>query len=1100
MNFLIKTGITRTKTSSRKILSLVMKSFLFLMVLGLTTLNAKESYSQTKMDINVEQVTIPELLNEIQEKSEFIFLFEDGIFNRQHRFTVKRNNVTLKNILDPVFKGSNLKYKIEDRQVVIYAEKKVELPEKKAAVQEFEISGTIVDATGMPLPGATILEKGTSNGTQSDFDGNYILSLSDRNATIIVSFMGFATQEIPVNGRSEIDVVLKEDSSALDEVVVVGYGTSRVKDLTGSVNRIGEESFNKGVITSPDQLVQGKVAGVNVVNNSGAPGGEVTFRIRGTSSVRSGNQPLFVVDGVPLSGRNTKPSSTAASGGLGNTAGSNPLNFINPNDIETIDILKDASATAIYGSRGANGVVLITTKKGKRGVPSLNLVLDSGISMLSQKPEIMDADTFRRALEHRGLEGYNGGASVDAFDAIMRTAITTNLNLAVSGGSEKSNYRLSAGLLDQEGIVKKSGLKKYTANFTSTFKFLPEDRLKLDLSLIASNTIENGAPITEDSDVYGSLIGNAIEWNPTVPFRNSQGDFVQRNYQEGGNDVAGLPTNPLALIEFYNDESNITNILGSFGATFEILEGLEYKFLIGINHSKGSRTIDTSGELFFNTITDLGLAVVNNSVLNSSTLTHTLNYDKDFDNIHLSALAGYEFQEYKGYRNNISARGFQLFDILGSDILQNPTQDNISVNSSRDPVNELQSYFGRVNLNFSDRFLFTGTVRADGSTKFGENNKYGIFPSFAGAWVISEEKFFDSAEDLDNLKLRLGWGRTGNQEFPSGSSQERYEVGRQQVYLANVANPDLKWETSETYNIGLDFSLFDYKLSGTLEYFNKSTEDLLFQRATIQPAPDAQFWTNLPATIKNEGVELMMNAVIKETDDLMWEVGANASYLDNIFTDYDGAPVLTGQINGNGLGGGSNSQMLINNQPLFVFNMVEFEGFDEEGSAIYSQEKSFVGDPNPDFLLGLNTSLRYKSFDFTMSMNGSFGHQVYNNTANALITAANFSLGRNTSSEIGLGDENLGNANVVSTRYLEDADYMRLQNASLGYNFDVDDNILKNLRLSLTGQNLFLITNYSGFDPEVNTDRGVGGVPSFGIDYISYPPSTTLLLGVNATF
>lgn len=965
--------------------------------------------------------------------------------------------------------------------------------------QEKTVGGTVTDVNNLPLPGVNVLIKGTNAGTQTDFDGKFILR-AEPGDILVFSFLGTQTVELTVTDEEVYTVILEQSTSGLDEVVVIGYGTSRVRDLTGSVTRVSEESFNRGTVASPEQLIQGKVAGVNIINNSGAPGAEVTFRIRGASSVRSGNQPLFVVDGVPLAGRNTKPSSVAASGGLGNTAGSNPLNFINPNDIASIDILKDASATAIYGSRGANGVVLITTKKGALGLPKLNLTVNTGISTLSRRLDIMDADTFRQALQNQDIEGYDGGHSVDAFDAVMRTAISKDVNIAISGGSDKSNYRLSAGYYDQEGIVKESGLKKYTANFTSTFKFLPEDRLKLDVSVIASNTIENAAPITEDSDVFGSLIGNAIEWNPTVPFRNSEGNFVQRNYQEGGVDVAGLPTNPLALINFYNDVSDITNILGSFGATFEIFEGLNYKFLIGVNHSKGNRTIDTSGELFFNTITDVGLAVVNNSVLNSSTLTHTLNYDKQFGEIYINALAGYEFQNYEAYSSNISARGFQLFDVLGTDILQNPAPSNIGVNSFRDPVNQLQSYFGRLKINFSDRFLLTGTIRADGSTKFGKNNQYGVFPSFAGAWVLSEEAFLKDSQNIDNLKLRLGWGRTGNQEFPSGASRERYAVGRQQIFLTNVANPDLKWETSETYNIGLDFSLFNRALWGSLEYFDKSTHDLLFQRSTIQPAPNAQFWTNLPATIKNNGVELMLNAVVKESKDFSWEIGANASYMENVFTNYDGAPVLTGQINGNGLGGGSNSQILTNNQPLFVFYMPEFEGFDENGSALYSDEKQFVGDPNPDFLLGLNTTLRYKKFDFNMSMNGAFGHQVYNNTANALITAANFSLGRNTSPEIGLGNENLGNSNVVSTRYLEDADYMRLQNATIGYTLVPEGNIISNLRISLTGQNLFLITNYSGFDPEVNTNRGVGGVPSFGIDYISYPPSRTIVLGVSATF
>ena len=962
------------------------------------------------------------------------------------------------------------------------------------------IHGVVRDkADNQTIPGVSILEKGTNNGTVTDLDGRFELTIVNEAAsTLIISYVGFETREVAVGNQTELEILLEQDLRNLEEVVVIGYGTSKVRDLTGSVSRVGEEGFNRGINVSPDQLIQGKVAGVDIVNNSGAPGGEVTFRIRGASSVRSGNQPLFVVDGVPLDGRNTKPGATA--GELGSTAGSNPLNFINPNDIATIDVLKDASATAIYGSRGANGVVLITTKKGKTGAPVITLELQSGGSKIARNPHIMDGETFRNALSHRELQDNDGGTNVDAFDEITRIAVTKTVNFSVSGGNDKSNYRLSAGYHDQEGIIKNSGIKKYTANYTSSYKFLPDDRLTLDVSIIASNNIENGAPIAEDSNVNGSLIGNAIEWNPTVPFRDAQGNFIQRVYQEGARNVAGLPTNPVALQAYYRDESDITNILGSLGATYRILEGLDYRFSIGLNHAKGNRTVDTSGELFLNTITDLGLSLVNNSKLNSSTLTHTLNYEKEFASVRLNALVGYEFQDYKSYVSNITAKGFTLFDVFGSDILQNPSRDNVNVSSFRDPTNQIQSIFGRLNLNFSDKFLFTGTMRADGSTKFGKNNKYGYFPSFAGAWVLSEEGFLQNSATVNNLKLRIGWGQTGNQEFPAGASQERYAFGLQRISLTNVANPDLKWETTEAYNFGLDFSLFNYRLYGSLEYFDKSTNDLLFQLPAIQPAPAAQFWTNLPAKIRNNGVELMLNAMVKESPALTWEVGLNATYLQNKLTDYEGAPVLTGQINGNGLGGGSNSQRLENNQPLFVFKMLEFEGLDENGAAMYSENEEFVGDPNPDLLLGLNTTLSSGRFRFNMSMNGSFGHQVYNNTANAVITAANFGLGRNASPEIGLGNENLGNANVVSSRFLESADYLRLQNATVTYNLGSVGKVFNNLSLSLTGQNLFLITDYSGFDPEVNTNRGVGGVPSFGIEYIPYPRARSLFLGLRASF
>lgn len=960
--------------------------------------------------------------------------------------------------------------------------------------QSGTVTGKVTDSeTGTSLVGVSVSVIGSDHQTYTDGNGQFTVKLEESGQALRFSYVGYQALDVDVQQRSQIDIALVKDVGQLDAVVVVGYGTSRVRDLTGSVTRVGEDDFNRGVMTSPDQLIQGKAAGVDIVNNSGSPGGGVTFRIRGSSSVRSGNQPLFVVDGVPIDGRSTKPGAFTES--LGDAETSNPLNFINPNDIASIDVLKDASATAIYGSRGANGVVIITTKKGKSGAPSLTVDAQTGISSLFRVPEMMDAATFRSALANRQLSEYDGGANVDALKAVTRVAKTNIVNMSVGGGNDKGNYRLSAGYHDQDGIIQNSGLRKYTGNYTSSYKFLPEDRLTLDVNLMASNTAESGAPIAETSNVYGSLVSNALEWNPTVPLQDAEGNYVQRQYKN----VPGLPTNPLALINYYSDRANITNILGSMGVTFRIMDGLNYKFGLGINHAKGDRAVDISGDLFLNLVTDLGQTVVSNSQLDSRTLTHTLNYEKEFNGVRLNALVGYEFQDYKNRYTNIEATGFSSFEIKGSDILQNPSRDNIRVSSFKDPTNQLQSYFGRLNMAFSDKYLLTATMRADGSTKFGANNKYGYFPSLAAAWVLSEESLFNEVRGLNHLKLRLGWGRTGNQEFPAGASQERYSFGLQQISLNNVANPDLRWETTETYNIGLDFALFESRLNGSIEYFDKRTHDLLFQLPALQPAPAAQFWTNLPATIRNNGAELTLNYTAIRNENVVWDIGANATILQNRFSGYSGAPILTGQIHGSGLPG-NYSQQLLNNQPLFVFYMPRFEGLDENGLSRHSETSEVVGDPNPNFLMGLSTSLDYKKFSLSASLNGVFGHQLYNNTANAVITAANLGLGRNTSPEIGQGKESVANGNVMSTRFLENGNYLRLQNMSLSYNLGSYRDWVNNVRLSLTGQNLFVITDYSGFDPEVNTNKGVNGVPSLGIEYIPYPTSRTFMLGLTASF
>ncbi len=953
------------------------------------------------------------------------------------------------------------------------------------------ISGEVTDEKGEPLIGATVIAVGTSSGTTTDVDGSFTLTVPDNGAVLEVSYVGYVTQKVSVGDQTKVSITLELDQQQLEEVVVVGYGTAKVKDLTGSVARIGEDDFIKGVNVSPDQAIQGKVAGVNIINNSGQPGGAVTFRIRGNTSIRAGQQPLFVVDGVPLDGRNTNPGSSLSQ--LGSAPDSNPLSFLNPNDIASIDILKDASATAIYGSRGANGVVIVTTKKGRSGAPKVDVRLTSAVSNMAANIDLLSADQFRQVVAQREFDvaNYDGGTSVDAFDAITRTAWTKTASVSIGGGNQRGTYRISGGLHDQQGIIKESGIKRYNGSFTGAFNML-NDAIKVDVNLIASRTAEEAAPIADNSNIFGSLVMNAIEWNPTVPFEEN-GTFVQEKY----NSVQGIPTNPLALLAYHRDLSSVNNTLASVGVTWNITDFLNYKINFGTNRSVGRRNSDLSGRLFLNEITDIGNATITQVDNSSNTLTHTLNANKRFGSLNVSGLLGYEYQNYKRFSTSMSGRDFTNFDVWGSDIMGNVQDGNISVSSFRDPTNELQSYFARVFFNFKEKYLFRASLRSDGSTKFGKNNQYGLFPAFSAAWVLSKEAAFSS---LDNLKLRVGWGRTGNQEFPAGAAQERYSYGQGTLALANVANPDLKWETSEVINIGLDFSILNSRVSGSIEYFDKKTNDLLFLLPTIQPAPSANFWINLPATVNNSGLELTLNTFLVNKENFIWDLGINGTWLQNELTGYDGVQVPTGEIKGNGLGGsGATSQVLANNQPLFAFYMPTFEGFDDSGAALYSEESAFVGDPNPDFLVGLTSTMEYKNWSLRLSFNGAFGHQVYNNTANAVLTVSNLVIGRNVSPEVGFSEENLGNSNTVSTRYLEDGDFIRLQNAVLSYRF-ANLKTFNNLECFLAAQNLFVITDYSGFDPEVNTDRGFNGIPSFGIEYIPYPMARTFTLGVNVSF
>jgi iron complex outermembrane receptor protein len=1065
-----------------------------IILLAITICQVKASIFAQKISLSVKNASLTEVISKIRKQTKIDILYNSNSIASVKPITLEVKNEELKTVLDRCLQDQPLTYQFIKNTVLI-TEKLVMQQVLVSQSVSTAVSGKVTSDKGEPLSGVTVKVKNAPTSVATNNNGEYKIIVPN-GGILIFSFIGYEVMEITVNKREIINVTLQVQNTGLNEVVVVGYGTSKKSDLTGSVGSVKAKDFNKGITVAPEQLIQGKVAGLQIGSNNGAPASETTVRIRGANSLRAGDQPLFVVDGVPLDGRNTQPSVGAPT--LGSTPGSNPLSFLNSNDIESIDVLKDASATAIYGSRGANGVIIITTKKGKIGAPEIQLIGSAGIGNLLRSNKEMNTRQFQQALTDRNLTQFDGKSSTDAIKAITRTAVSQNFNLAIGSGTEKGNYRISLGYTDQQGIIRKSDFKKYVANIAGGYNFLRNDRVRIDFNVIAAKTRNIGVPIGNNSNLYGSLIGNALEWNPTVPLRYPDGTFVQQNYTNGTISIPGVGTNPLALIDYFNDKSDVSNILANISPSIKIIDGLVYKFTVGLNHVSGNRTTDISGKLFLNGITDLGFANVGNNQLSTTTITNTLNYTKDFSSrISFNALLGYEFIDFKNSNYNVSGTGFTSFDVLGSSILQNPTTGNISASSYVDPTNQLQSYFSRVNFIFDQKYLLTATMRADGSTKFGANNKYGYFPSVAAAWVISKEGFLPEA--INNLKLRLGYGRTGNQQFPAGSAQDRYSFGKQSISQVNYGNANLKWETTNSHNAGFDFGLFNNRITGTVEYFNKQTKDLLFLLTLVQPGPAVNYYSNLPAVLTNKGAEAALNFVAVEKENFSWNIGVNATFQKNLFSNYSGPVILTGNINGSGLASGIPSQQIANNQPLFVYNMVRYLGLDANGTALYSADKQYVGDPNPKTLLGASTSVNYGKFSFDMSWNGAFGQKIYNNTRMINLAPSGLAIGRNTTSAIGLSNEALTNANVVSTRFLENGNYIRLNNATLSYNIG---NIgeFKKASVFFTGQNLLLITNYSGFDPEVSTDKSVNGVPSFGIDYGAYPSARSFLIGFNISF
>ncbi|MEJ0104815.1 MAG: SusC/RagA family TonB-linked outer membrane protein [Bacteroidota bacterium] len=962
--------------------------------------------------------------------------------------------------------------------------------------QDKTITGKVTDSKdGSPVSRASVRVKGTGAGTTTADDGTFRLTLGQNVSSLIISSIGFENQEIDISGKTEVPVSLVASNSGLSEVVVIGYGTARRKDLTGSVATIKDKDFNKGVITSPDQLIQGKAAGVLVINNTGQPGGSTTVRIRGTSSIRSSNQPLFVIDGVPLSGGSARPG---ASGGDFGSDGGNPLNFINPNDIASMEILKDASATAIYGSRGANGVVIITTKRGQSGVPQLDITAATGVSNVLKKLKVLDGNEYRKALQDYGLTSGDYGQNEDAFDAITRSAVTQNYNLAVGGGNENARYRISAGYLDQQGVIETSELKKLTANITSSFKFLQSKKLGLDINVLVTQTNEDIAPVSNFVGFTGNVIGQALQWNPTIKLRANPDSFTV--YPVGNTTI-----NPVAALSYYKDKAIVNTIIASISPSYKITKELEYKFLYSVNRQTGVRKGMVNRLLNLDGIIDRGVAFIGNNEQTNSQITNTLNYNKQVSSaLNVNAVIGHEWLVFNNRSNFVSAKDFDNFGLNYYDILQYSTSGNRTISSYVSPSAELQSFFARAIFNYKDKYLLTGTFRSDGSTKFGKNNRYGYFPSLGFAWNITNESFLRGSNVFNSLKLRLGWGKTGNQEFPSGASLNRFTLpSNGTVSRANWANPDLKWESSSTTNAGIDFSVLDNRLTGTIDYFYKKTTNVLFEQTLVQPGPSGKIWVNLDGYVLNKGVEISLYGAIIKGSDLNWNLGTNISFLQNTVNGLKGY-YETGELRGQGFSD-VRGQRITNGQPLNVWYLGVFEGIDKAtGQSIYQGgdpgNKSYLGSPNPKTLLGISTDVSYKKFTVSINMNGTFGHYLFNNTAATVLGIGNLgnrNIAKSVLSDAGGAQEAISNAPAPTNRYLEKGNYVKLANATLSYRIGNINNVIRNLNISLTGQNLFVITKYTGFDPEVNTDGGYNGIPSIGIEYVPYPSARTVILGVN---
>jgi iron complex outermembrane receptor protein len=966
----------------------------------------------------------------------------------------------------------------------------------QAKLAPHTVTGRVTDSKTSPLQSVSVLLKGTSKGVATDAEGRFSLTDVPDNGVLVFSYTGFATQEIAVNGRSTINVSLSEAISSLNDVVVVGYGTQSKKDITGSVKSLRSDAFNKGIINAPQQLLQGKVAGVNVTSASGEPGAAQGITVRGPGGVRSGSTPLFVVDGLPLDNSST--------------GGGDPLNFINPQDIETIDVLKDASATAIYGARGANGVIIITTKRGKAGVSTLGFSTSAGFSSLARALPVLTASEFRVEVPKAGGVLDDKGGSTDWQKIITRRAFTQNHNLTLSGGADKLTYFASLGVQKQEGILKENQLDRYSGRFNVTQKFL-EDRLVLEVNLNVANTKQQRPPIT-------SILTDAIINNPTYPAYDANGNLAV---------YPNISNNPLLYFDLDKEITTINRVIGNISPSIKIMKGLVYKLNFGIDNSTSTRDVvslpstvpfrEGRLETFYNN---------NRNTLVENYLTYSFNTTHH----NVSALAGQSYQKiFVQQRDNSINR----FVVGGVDPIYNPGVGQLLDLANNRPggfafINELQSFFGRVTYQYNNKYLFTANFRADGSSKFGSNNKYGYFPSFSLGWKISDEDFMKNSV-FNNLKLRAGWGITGNQEIPPKITQALFSTLASASYplypsgaypagttYSRLANPDIQWESSKQTNLGLDFGLWNGALIGTIDVFQKVSNNILLQVIPADPVqPAAEVWSNVKdMTITNRGVEFELDYRHKSQNGVTYNIGGNVTYMKNKVEKSPYSVIPAGSVSGAGITSATINGY-VNGQPIGTFYLKEFTGLDANGLSTYrdldgdgivtDKDRIAAGTALPDLLYNFYVGGAYKGFDLSINFNGVSGNKTYDYTQNVSFSKLRLAKNVNTTREaIADPKESLNNATPVTSRYLKDGAYLRLNNISLGYNFNTTNlgisKWVSAIRLSVTGQNLFVITKYTGYDPEVNIARNINGVSSYGIDYLSYPKAKSIIVGLNFSF
>ncbi|WP_211146601.1 MULTISPECIES: SusC/RagA family TonB-linked outer membrane protein [Bacteroides] len=985
-----------------------------------------------------------------------------------------------------------------------------------AFAQQIAVKGHVKDTTGEPVIGANVLVKGTTNGTITDFDGNFMLNVP-KDAILSVSFVGYKSAE--VKAASTVMVTLEDDSQVLDAVVVIGYGSVKKNDMTGSVTAIKPDKLNKGLITNAQDMMTGKIAGVSVISKGGAPGEGATIRIRGGSSLTAENDPLIVIDGLAMDNKGVK--------GL-----ANPLSMVNPNDIESFTVLKDASATAIYGSRASNGVIIITTKKGQAGArPTISYDGNVSVSTVKSTVDVMDGDQFRSFIKDiwgEDSEAYSklGNANTDWQKEIFRPAVSTDHNLTISGGLKNMPYRVSFGYTNQNGIVKTSKFERYTASVSLAPSFF-EDHLKVNANLKGM--------IAKNRYADGSAVGSAVSFAPTQSVRSDDPyhQYYFDGYFQWNTDASSLnddtwkrtfngnaPGNPVALLEEKDDRAISKSLIGNLELDykFHFLPDLHAHVNGGMDLSTGKQYTDVSP--YSSTNNYYGSYGWEQKDKYNLSLNAYLQYSKDFTDKHrFDVMAGYEWQHF----HDTSDQEYWGLYPLSNNVVENRGQRYNNTSSGSATESYLVSFFGRVNYTLLDRYLFTATVRQDGSSRFHKNNRWGLFPSFALGWKLKEEAFLKDVDVLSDLKLRLGYGITGQQNINSGDYPYLavYEtnkdgayypiLGEGTTYRPNAYNPDLKWEKTTTYNVGLDFGFLNNRINGAVDYYYRKTTDLL---NSVFVSAGTNFKNKVLSNVgslENSGIEFSINSKPVVTTDWTWDLGFNITYNKNEITQ-----LTTGDSEnyyvaaGDNIGGGRDMKAMAHavGHPASSFYVYQ-QVYDENGKPIENEfvdrngdgtingdDRYFYKKPTADVLMGLTSRLSYKSWDFSFSLRASLNNYVYNSVeagGSDCNPTSVYSFGAlNNRPLMGVANniQSKNDNTLLSDYFVQNASFMKCDNITLGYSFKKLFGAPIGGRVYAAVQNVFTITKYKGLDPEVEK----------GLDNNIYPRPLTTLIGLSLNF